>query len=753
MKKYLFPLIASIALVGLAGVAIGCSSNSTSTDEGGGGGNSNMPKATSFTLSKTSMTLKAPANGVYDYDNLSCEATIPENASKEVKFSVDPAGKSGVVTVDSEGKVTALGGGDATIIVKHVDLPEEKDWKYCEVKVVVPVESINLSKGNFEMALGDAPVVIIADVRPISADFDDVKWDSTNKSAATAVGRIRLVDEVPVYECVITAVNIGETEITATAGGMTNRITVTVTEAPPAPNYPVTAVEIVEVSKKTVTLGIGEKMTLSAKVLSNIPPDYLASDQRVVWKSSNTDLATVDPDTGVVTGVGKGIDVGEESEDPHVTITVTTLGSTTTNLGGEIVQYDDVCTVVVKNYPVTAISLNKPELTMLVNGSEALSVFIQPYNATNKDVIWTSSDPSVATVSDSGLIKAIKRGTSDITVKSKFSETIAARCTVMVQSIFVAGYEGNPGTPVAKLWIDGGENFAAGNAMANAVFVQGDDIYLAGYETISGRRAATLWGKDGYSVPLSSSGPCEAVSVYVSEIGGKQDVYVAGFEEDASGKAVAAVWHGDDIPWYLSRVNGDARANSIFVSGGVVYSAGHETNDDFSYAMVWKNREPFTLNGGFTASSASARSIFVVGSDIYVAGWKKDADAEGGYIAVVWINGRETELGHGMANSIHVAGNGQIYVAGYRVNSQKISVASLWTGTKAADNAYSNSHRPLADGGTRSVANSVGLLGNEYYVVGYETNQDEEQVAMVWKDRFAEPIGAAPGEAKGIVIR
>lgn len=67
---------------------------------------------------------------------------------------------------------------------------------------------------------------------------------------------------------------------------------------------------------------------------------------------------------------------------------------------------------------VTGVSLNKTaETVYTADGSVTLIAHILPENATNKSVSWTSSDESVATVSD-GVVTLLKHGTATITVKS-----------------------------------------------------------------------------------------------------------------------------------------------------------------------------------------------------------------------------------------------------------------------------------------------------------------------------------------------
>ena len=70
------------------------------------------------------------------------------------------------------------------------------------------------------------------------------------------------------------------------------------------------------------------------------------------------------------------------------------------------------------NVPTTGISLNATQFTMGVGESKTITATVSPSNATNKNVTWTSSNTSVATVSSSGVVKAVGAGGAVITAKT-----------------------------------------------------------------------------------------------------------------------------------------------------------------------------------------------------------------------------------------------------------------------------------------------------------------------------------------------
>lgn len=68
--------------------------------------------------------------------------------------------------------------------------------------------------------------------------------------------------------------------------------------------------------------------------------------------------------------------------------------------------------------PVTGISLSPATATLEISRSLQLSPLVLPTNATNKTVTWSSSDPSIATVSATGLVTAVKSGSARISAKT-----------------------------------------------------------------------------------------------------------------------------------------------------------------------------------------------------------------------------------------------------------------------------------------------------------------------------------------------
>lgn len=141
----------------------------------------------------------------------------------------------------------------------------------------------------------------------------------------------------------------------------------------------------------------------------NISPSN-ADNKSVSWTSTQPAVASVQE--GTVTAHKEGT----------ATIIVTTAD------GGKTAT----CTVnVAPSYvAVSEVSLNHSTLELLEGESTTLSATILPEKATNKNVIWTSSDTSVIIV-DNGKVTAIKEGTATITVTTEDGNK-SATCEVTV---------------------------------------------------------------------------------------------------------------------------------------------------------------------------------------------------------------------------------------------------------------------------------------------------------------------------------
>ena len=254
----------------------------------------------------------------------------------------------------------------------------------------ISIDSVSIDKKSLEIMVGDV-ATLTATVNPSNASNKNVYWTSSDQTVAT-------VDNTGK----ITAVKAGTATVTVTTedGGKTATCKVIVNEK----IYPVTGVTL---DKTSVELTEGDVTVLTATVNPSN-----ASNKNVYWTSSDQSVATVD-DAGKVTAVKAGT----------ATVTVTTED------GGKTAT----CKVIVneKIYPVTGVTLDKTSVELTEGDVTVLTATVNPSNASNKNVYWTSSDQSVATVDNTGKVTAVKRGKAVITVTTEDGNKTAT-CTITV---------------------------------------------------------------------------------------------------------------------------------------------------------------------------------------------------------------------------------------------------------------------------------------------------------------------------------
>ena len=96
--------------------------------------------------------------------------------------------------------------------------------------------------------------------------------------------------------------------------------------------------------------------------------------------------------------------------------------------------------------PVESITLDKTTATIEVEESLQLTATILPVEAANKNVIWTSSNTSVAAISAEGLVTGLTPGTTTITAASEENGEIKAICEITVEPITAKTWWGEPTT-------------------------------------------------------------------------------------------------------------------------------------------------------------------------------------------------------------------------------------------------------------------------------------------------------------------
>ena len=290
-----------------------------------------------------------------------------------------------VATVSTDGTVTAKGVGTANITATTSKGLEAT----CKVTVLpVELESIIIKEQNITINKGQSQDLTIVYVPENATEDKEITWSSENDEIVS-------VNE----DGKITAHKVGKVTITATAENGKQATTIVDVKSP---------LESISLNETEKQLNKGE--TLQLNVIFN--PDDTTDDKTITWTSTDNTVASVE--NGLVTAKSAG----------------------TAYIKASVGELEVTCKIEVK-VPLEGIKLNKETTEILRRQEEKLQVALNPEDATYEgSLIWTSSDETVATVDENGVITAVKAGTAVITVKAiegenEFTDT----CTVTVKEI------------------------------------------------------------------------------------------------------------------------------------------------------------------------------------------------------------------------------------------------------------------------------------------------------------------------------
>ena len=308
----------------------------------------------------------------------------------------------------------------------------------------------------------DNPVFTDGDILPVNPHPSPGSSDSDHTIARV----FRFVPEEPLE--VNGEYNLWISGVVQSYAGIIMGTDYTITLTIPEKTIPVTGVTL---NRSALTLRSGDSSRLTATVL---PAN--AANKTVTWKSSNPNVANVD-NTGLVTAYTTGTAI----------ITVTTVdGGHTASCTVNVISLpedDDDDDRDKKDYgssvqyvPVTSITLDKTELFLTVGGEPfTLNATVKPANATNKNILWSSSNQKVVVVSN-GTVTPVGTGTAIITARTSDGGYIAT-CTVTVGSIDV--FKGKAGVNPAVLEAFDGD---ISLVFKTATFLSDTDVTIERYE-------------------------------------------------------------------------------------------------------------------------------------------------------------------------------------------------------------------------------------------------------------------------------
>ncbi len=410
------------------------------------------PTVSSVTVSPNSLSLDLNGTTI---GNLSATVNGTNNPAQTVNWS---SSNTNIATVNSGGVVTAKAVGSATITATStVDNTKSGTCTVTVSDSTVHVSSVSLNKNALTLTEGDSET-LTATVSPNNATNKNVTWTSSDSTIATVNSSGS-----------VTAVKNGSATITVTTqdGSKTATCSVTVNKATTA-TYTITFATSGSDSSSALTTSnflqagnvssnsLIQEITALSKCYSGKNGVKLGSSSAVgsfsatvkndakynVKSITITSTKYVD-DTGDLTiSYNSSSETWAPNEGTKTINFVSTINISSFTIAtsakrayvGSISFVVDTSGETPPEPSITSISLNKNAVNLDLNGtiSDTLVATVTGENNPDLTVTWSSNNPSVATVNNSGVVTAVSVGNATITATSNQDGTKTAICSVTV---------------------------------------------------------------------------------------------------------------------------------------------------------------------------------------------------------------------------------------------------------------------------------------------------------------------------------
>ena len=343
----------------------------------------------------TGISVSKSSVSILEGESEAVKATVtPDNATNKI---VTWTSSNPTVAKVAGGRITGVSVGTATITAKTSNgLTATVSVKVSENPNIIKPTGVTVSPTTATVVEGNT-TKLTATVAPSNATDKTVTWTSSNTAVATVSGGV------------VKGVAEGTAVITATTfNGKTATATVTVT---------------------------GRKITyLDGDGIYFEKPSGWGSNINAYFFSNNQPVGAAWPGTAMK-DLGDGIyGLEYDTTDSNLMVIFNDGSRQTGNLNYVKNGYYNLSGYVktiekVEEVKPTGITLDKASLSLNANQTAQLTATVTPANATNKTVVWTSSDNSVATVSN-GVVTAVSAGTATITATTSNGLTATAKVTV-----------------------------------------------------------------------------------------------------------------------------------------------------------------------------------------------------------------------------------------------------------------------------------------------------------------------------------
>lgn len=390
-----------------------------------------------------------------------------------------------VATVNDSGSISAVSAGATVISATSEGVTAEGSLTVLP-PVPIPVASVSVTPSSLTIVVGGTLqlTAVARDANGSALTGRAIAW-STGNAGVASISATGLV----------TAVSVGSTSLTATSEGQSGTAAVTVSAVPPIP------VASVTVTPATSNLQVGGTVQLAASTRD--ANGNVLTGRALAWSSSNTGIATIST-AGLVTAVSAGtatLSATSEGRVGNATVVVTAAGPA----------------------PVATVTVTPSNSSLQVGGTVQLTAVTRDAAGnvlTGRVIAWSSSSPTIASITANGLVTAVSAGAATL---SATSEGRSGTSTVTV------------GTPT------GGSVGSVNISFAKTVLAVGEQTQaMATVRDLSGAvvtgRAITWQSANPSVATISSSGVVTAVALGTVTITGTAGG-VAGQDDVAVGTA------------------------------------------------------------------------------------------------------------------------------------------------------------------------------------------------------------------------
>lgn len=632
------------------------------------------------------LTITGATQVGYNQNIILIAQAYPVGSSSAVSWS---SSNTGVASVDTNGRVTGLAVGTATITATSLT---SSAIKTTHSVTVVDQMSITLNPATVSLTVGGS-ATINATVTAASLADKSVVWSSSNTSVATVSST-----------GVISAKTAGTANIIAKLNqnnSIQAQATVTVTAV---------SLPTITISDVASSLLVGGTTTLTATVGNT-------TNTAVTWASNNTAIATVSS-TGLVTAKATGT----------ATVTVTAVANTSVKA---------TCTITVKAPPAGSLTVTADPGASIKVGASGYQIYVRDsggVSVSRTECTFTSSNSSIATVSAYGTISALKVGTAVITAAHPTKGTGTVSLSITTSTVVLPAASGTPSLVFTSPGVNAGTQMnVSWHHTTSGGYLEytkkTDPTYSQKTQVTPVTAAATFASYSGSSSPTNYSYHRKTVNLsgltanteYIYRIVGSSTSGNYSFKTAATG--TFSFIYMSDIHAYPSISTRLSTANSLVTKAesrisnlGFVLFAGDLTAHGSDYAQ-WKhfNTAPF-LKKYFTAS--------VPGNHDYYKNTGSAVHTDDRWYNAMFNNPKNGATGVSNSsyffkynNVLFVGINTEVVLSSTQINAQKAWISSVIKANPASF-VIAFSHREFFSGSTATGGTTVSKSSDCYNYYG-----------------------------------